>query len=157
MTEEFEKTYPGVMDKIWEHVFDNKNHGFKIIEHRYKDAINSEGLISFKNQDKTILVHFENGNVNGSQIIDFGEDITLPKEKRPVYSVEYKDFVKYGRTEEELRLMYKKLEAMNITIQDKLKNRAYDLKFCPTDTIHKHYKDWFDNLGLDVVTEWVDA
>lgn len=160
-TQEFLEIYG---DEMFDLLFDVaynyvKNDRVSIIDLEYTNRINSYGIADiFMENDVDhyypIEVHFTSNDFDGSQIVDFGTDVSIPKKTATI-----RRFVlDVSRiNEKDLTLMENKYAAMKDVIQKKESEYNYDIHFEPSNRIDNHYRDWLYDHYLTIELEVIDV
>lgn len=122
----------------------------------YSDSINSSGEGVILIDSKTISFHFEDGNRNGTEIMDYGESLDALRHYMTIYRF-ILDEERIGREgkEDAIPLMQKKFEALKDEIANKEREYNYDIRQQPSIKIESHYTVWCKKRYLKIVSEQV--
>jgi hypothetical protein len=138
-----------LIEELFESVYGSKFDNIKITEKHNHDVINSVGRAEIIINGEPLYVEWEDGNMNGSQIIDYSfEGLTAPKR----YVTAYK-FVPVVRTELALKIYeYWKKENW---FKEKERSMNYDFHFAPGEKTQTYYKNFAAQKGLRIESESV--
>jgi hypothetical protein len=168
--EEFIEEYGGeTFDTLFSCVYgDVQDNRFDVIDRTFSNRINSSGTVFFypdKNEDecgKEIVITYRDGDWNGSEILDYGEEIQPIKHKQMIrHCVPDVDRIRTegllkGLSEEEIqkqiKLHGKKVELLKDKIDDMTRKHNYDAYFSPTNKTDNYYEKYLKDNYLKV--EW---
>lgn len=148
-------------ERIFEVIYGDATYDDISIREKYsRDVINSYGYAFYRlpNGDE-VIVNFEDGNWNGSQITSFGVDVDPVREHRVLRRMvldEARIRMETGTHEEaeqKVALMKMKFNSMKAVIQEKERDYNYDLFFSPTTKIQDHYRNWMRERYLTIKHE----
>jgi hypothetical protein len=161
MSDEFiEKYGQELFDEIFEVVIgDSTSENVSILSVHKIDVINLEayGVFTDKN-GKEISFELENGNRDGSRILDFGEDFEKPEK---LQSIQYYDLneealtslksvlsdVEYKQAEISFNITRNKFEELRPMFDEESRKMDYDKHFSPTHKINTHYNELMNKFG----------
>lgn len=158
-TEDFILEYSQqLFEQIFEVIYGDAKYDFiKLHERKYTDRINSYGtVVLWEGTEKEICVQFEDGNFNGSVIVDYGDVGYLEKPQyRTIFVVDedaVKQIARQKGIDPEKHLKYiKRLWSFNKTKHDEVARKyAYDSFFEPTNKTKKYYQEYLKKHLLRV-------
>lgn len=147
---------------------DSQDSRFYVVDRTFSNRINSSGTVFFysnkteNDYGKKIVITYRDGDWNGSEILDYGEEIKPIKHKQiirhyvpDVDRIRAEGFLK-GLSEEEIqrqiKLHGKKVELLKNKIDDMARKHSYDAYFSPTDKTNDYYSKYLRDNYLKV--EW---
>jgi hypothetical protein len=161
MSDEFIEEYgQDLFDEIFSVVIgDSTSENVSILSVHNIDAINIEAFGNFtdKNGNK-ISFEIEDGDRDGSRILDFGEDFEKPEK---LQSIQYYDLNEealtslkvslsedeYKKAEKSFEITRKKFELLRPMFDEESRKMDYDKHFSPTYKVNKHYNELMNKFG----------
>jgi hypothetical protein len=148
-----------LLGEIFENIYgDTKSDHISIHSRHYTDRINSYGDGSFIFNGREISFQFQDGNNNGSEITDYGENLTRVQRYATIYEfVLDEDRLVHGGYADSLDLMRKKFDALRDTIAEKQRQYNYDVYHSPGIVVEQHYREWVSEHYLKIVSRSVEV
>lgn len=175
LNEEFVEEYGAdAFDTLFSCIYgDVSDKRFDVIDRTYSNRINSSGTVYFypyyskDNFGKEIIITYRDGDWNGSEILDYGENIKPLRHTQMIrHYVQDTDRIRneallQGLLEEEIdkriRLHAKKISLLKDKIDDMARKHNYDAYFSPTNKIDNYYKEYLHDNYLKVEWEEVEC